>query len=162
MKMYIALITYSSINEKGNETKTKEHILFDALSYTEAEKRAYEYIENNDCGEGKVENITKKKIDDVILDPTAGFFFMCKVVYADFDENTGKEKNATMNILVEADSLQKSIKKTTESLSEMVVPYEFKSVTESPILEYIEYDLEANAAKIEVKTKLANAKHIRA
>ena len=57
-------ISFNHIDEKGNEKKTVEQHLFDAISYAEAEERMYKKAEIMIHGEFKLESVTKQKISD--------------------------------------------------------------------------------------------------
>ena len=141
-------ISFNHIDEKGNEKKTVEQHLFDAISYAEAEERMYKKAEIMIHGEFKLESVTKQKISDVFFFVQGEKWYKCKVSYIDIEDKTGKEKKVTSFMMIEADTVKQAYERMETSLNNMAVPFEITAISESPILEIFPYDAEERIQKL--------------
>lgn len=127
------------IDEAGHEHKVNETYLIDAVSYTDAETRIYEKMEELASGEFKVVNIKSSNISEIIGEGR-DFFYKVKISLITIDEELGKEKKATNYILVSAADIEQGLKNLKEGLSYLLVPYAVISIGLSPICEVFEYE----------------------
>jgi hypothetical protein len=134
-------VKYDKIDEQtGKEKSVTEPYLVDALSFTEAEERIHKEMEAYISGEFTVNGIKKEKLADVFPYESADKWYKCKVVYVDIDEKSGKEKKSGYQMLIMANTLQQACENLEKSLTGVIVPWELKSVAESPILDIFPYE----------------------
>lgn len=135
-------VKYDKIDEQSGKEKTvTEPYLVDALSFTEAEERIHKEMEAYISGEFEVSGIKKEKLADVFPYEDADKWYKCKVVYVDVDEKSGKEKKTGYNMLIMANNLKQACDNLSESLKDIIIPWEMKSVAESPILDIFPYEV---------------------
>jgi len=135
-------VKYDKIDEQSGKEKTvTEPYLVDALSFTEAEERMHKQMEAYISGEFEVAGIKKEKLADVFPFDDADKWYKCKVVYVDVDEKTGKEKKSAYAMLVMANTLKQACDNLEECLKDVIIPWEMKSVAESPILDIFPYEV---------------------
>jgi len=133
-------VKYEKIDEAtGKDKKVNEPYLVDAVSFTEAEARISEQLQSMISGEFSITNIKRVNYTDVFNFEVGDRWYKCKVSYVDVDEASGKEKKTSNYMLVLADNVDHAYERLHESLSEMIVPFEVPSISESPIIDIFPY-----------------------
>jgi len=150
-------IKYQKIDEATGKDKTiKESYLIDAVSFTEAEARAYKILEEEIGQEFIITNINPVNINDVFFDEDGEIWYKCKVVYIDADPSNGKEKKTGTFALAYANSIKDACEKLEKHLSEVLIPWEVKSIAETNIFDVFPYNAEEAAErKVEGMTPVA-------
>lgn len=138
-----------SINEKGMNVKKSEKYLFDALSFTEAEKRAYEELEG--YNEIEITKINPIKVSEIFLTGKGELFFKCKINYITLDEKSGKEKKKPAYVWVQAENTKNAEAYLTEGMKGTLSDWTCESIAETKIVEVFKYDLEKESKKLEEK-----------
>lgn len=134
-------VRYDTIDEQSGKEKTvTEPYLVDALSFTEAEERIHKEMQAYISGDFDVAGIRKEKLADVFPIEGADKWYKCKVVYVDVDEKSGKEKKNAYSMLVMASNLKEACENLEDCLKDVIIPWELKSITESPILDIFPYE----------------------
>jgi hypothetical protein len=133
----------------GKEKKVTEPYLVDAVSFTEAESRIHEEMQTMIRGDFQVTNIRKADYSDLFPDFPGDRWYKCKVSHLSIDENAGKEKKISSQMLVMADNVRDAYDNLMKGLSDMVVDFEVQSITESPLMDVFPYDAENAFAKKE-------------
>ncbi|BDD03396.1 DUF4494 domain-containing protein [Aureibacter tunicatorum] len=136
---FLCKIKYKKEDDKGVLKNITEQYLVDALSFTEAEARIYEEMSSIISGEFIVTNMTKSRITDVFEYDDIDLYHRCKVSYVLADEDSGKERKITNQMLVNAQDVKTAYDRMFESLSNMLVPFRVTEVVESPILEVFRF-----------------------
>ena len=133
-------VRYTKIDDKtGKEKKVNEPYLVDAISFTEAEARINKELEAYISSEFTVTNIRKANYTDVFTNEDGDRWFRCKVSYISVDEEAGKEKKVSNQMLIMASNVKDAYDKLQDSLSGMTIDYEINSITESPIMDFFPY-----------------------
>ena len=133
-------VKYTKIDENtGKEKKVTETYLIDAVSFTEAESRLYKEMEMMISGEFIVTGIRKANYTDIFPFDDGDRWFKSKVSYVSVDEEAGKEKKVSNQILVLAGDVKDAWDKIHESMKGMTVDYEINAIAESPILDFFPY-----------------------
>ena len=96
---FLCKATYLRIDEEGKQKKVVEELLFDAVSFTEAETKLYEAIGTDE--DLKVTHITKTKIVNIIDDAVSKDWYKVNTQVTTLDDKTLKEL-----VLVNAGSIQ--------------------------------------------------------
>ena len=89
---FICKVKYQKTDEDGRQTMVTEPYLIDAVSFTEAEARAFEKLGEELPGEFKVTNVSKSNITEIVPNEMAYDWYKCKVSFVMLDEDSGKEK----------------------------------------------------------------------
>ena len=135
---YLSKIRYQKEDEAGALLVHNEAYLFDAVSYTDAEAKAYGQIVSG-AGEFSVTSLTQMRLADIFFYDEGNKWFKAKVIYFSVDEKSGKEKKVVNYMLVNADGIDQALERITESLRTMLVPYETTDINLTPILEVFPY-----------------------
>ena len=128
-------VKYVKIDENGKEKKVTEPYLVDAVSFTEAEARIHTELEKMIHSDFIVTNISKSNVSELFPNENGDRWFKAKTTFVTVDEESGKEKKSNNYMLVEANNVKDAYEFLTEGLSDMIVPFEIPSVTESPIMD---------------------------
>lgn len=145
---YECKVKYLKIDQSGHERKINDNYLLDAVSFTDAETRIYQQMNQLTNGEFQVQNIKKSNISEVIPSETGEWWYKAKINLITIDEEAGKEKKVTNYILVMADDINHALKRVEEGLSYMLVPYVVTSIQLSTIAEVFPYDSELEPKEI--------------
>ncbi len=137
--MFECTVRYSkTIEGTDKQKRVNEVYLFDALTYTEAEKRAYEKMPEIISGDFMVTGIRKAHYAEVIPNEVGGYWFKVKVSFLLIDENSGKEKRVSQTVLTLAEDIRDAIDRTNEALNDSA-DFQVKAVNESNILDFFPY-----------------------
>jgi hypothetical protein len=132
-------IKYQKEDENGRMKNVTEPYLIDAVSYTEAEARIYQELGSVIQGEFEVPSITKSKISDIFHYEDAETWWKCKVTYIAADDQSGKEKKVTNQMLVSAMDLRQACERLLESLQGLLVTFDVVEIQQSPLVEIFPY-----------------------
>lgn len=149
-KWNLVKIIYNKIDEStGKDVKVKEQYFIDAVSFTEAEARAYKILEEEIGCEFVIDEIDdhSSKIHDVFF--TDGeWWFKARVEFTDADPSNGRDKKTKVWNFVQADSLKDAIEKLEKEFSDVLIPWEILSVTKKPeIVDFFPYNAEEISEK---------------
>lgn len=136
---YLTKVKYNKTDENGLLKQVTEQYLVDSESFTEAESRMYEQLEQKALGYFEVDAMSKTSYVDVFFYNDAYVWHKCKIQYYIADENTGKEKKVTQYMLVEAQTVKEAYDRIKESLSNMMVDFTVPDVIETKIVEVFDY-----------------------
>ncbi|MCR9066642.1 MAG: DUF4494 domain-containing protein [Cytophagales bacterium] len=132
-------IKFQQVIEDDKVKNITEAYLFDAVSYTDAEARAYDYLAG---GRPNFElyAITKMKLAEVFVqDNDADIWFKCRVQYIIFDEKTKQEKKTAVTMLINANDLKEAYEALVQRLG-MGEDYIISDIGATKILEVIPYE----------------------
>jgi len=138
MIWYLARISSIQQDERGNNKVVTQDYLFDAVSYTDAEARAYAHCAE-ELKEFSVKKITQEKYNEIFYadkDLTDCGYWKVKTNYIVFDERSQKEKKVPFLFLVCADDLKEAHEVTVEKLGK-VQDYRVESITSTNLLDII-------------------------
>lgn len=146
MKNYFSIkASFQKVDENGKTKKVKETYLLDALSFTEGEARINKELEQIVSGDFTVTNMAQSNISEVFHNPNGDRWFKAKVKFVDIDRDSGKEKKTSRYMLVEANNVKDAYEFLEEELSSWLIPHETPAISESPIVEVFEYDVEVES-----------------
>lgn len=136
---YECKVKYLKIDQSGHERKVSDNYLLDAVSFTDAETRIYNEIQQLTNGEFQVTNIKKSNVIEVVPSDTGEWWYKAKISLITIDEEAGKEKKNTNYILVQANDPNHALEVLDKGLSYLLVPYTVTGVQLSPILDVFPY-----------------------
>lgn len=134
-------IAYQKVMENGLEKNATETYYFEALSFTEAEKRAIEYIRPFINGEFEVTAVGRKKYSEVFYNDSdaADLWFHAKVMFVTLDEKTGGEKYTPSFMLVQAADIRDAIKHLDEQMRGTLGDYTIAEMKVTAIMDVVRY-----------------------
>ncbi|MBQ3634012.1 MAG: DUF4494 domain-containing protein [Bacteroidales bacterium] len=137
--LFECTVRYSKAME-GTDTQKRvnEVYLFDALTYTEAEKLAYERLQEVISTEFQVTGIRKARYAEVLPNEVGGYWYKVKTQFICVDENNGKEKRVSQMVLTLAENIKDAIERTEKEMGD-TPDFMVKAVNESPILDFFPY-----------------------
>lgn len=138
LNYFIATLNVERIMEDGTSKKVREDYLIDAMSFTEAEEKAVGEMEGHD-GEFEVTRIVRPRLAGVMTSDSDRFFRV-KITETTFDDNTMCEKKTTKAYIVQSSDLVKAVQAVISSMGLVASDWEFNSVTETAIVDYIRHD----------------------
>lgn len=148
-KWYTCKVKYNRYDDEGRFKTVTEPYLVDAVSFTEAESRIYEKVGDLVDGDFFVTTINKSNISDIFHFDDTDKWYATKVKYISVDDESGKEKKITSNMLVAATNVKDAYEKIEEGLSTMLVPYDITSIVESPIIDIFPFESSEDSAEEE-------------
>ena len=135
-KWFACKVKYTKQLENGALKRVSERYLFEAVTFTDAEKRVYEELEEVIRGEFMVTGIAPMNVHDIISYDDSETWHKVKVVYDNSYSDTEKVKKVSQHMLVTASSVKEAYERVTESL-ESVLPggFEIPDIRLSNIVE---------------------------
>jgi hypothetical protein len=153
---YESRVKYLKIDQGGYERKVNDNYLLDAISFTDAEARIFQKMQEITSADFQVTNIKKSNITEVIPSESGEWWYKAKISIITIDEEAGKEKKVNQYILIMADDIEHALKRLNEGLSYMLVPYVVTAIQLSTISEVYPYDdVELQPKVVEPKAKQA-------
>ncbi|MBX2951924.1 MAG: DUF4494 domain-containing protein [Leadbetterella sp.] len=134
-----AKIKFVQEDEKGVARNVGQVYLFDAVSYTDAEARAYQHLAA-EVPDFQLTGLTKMKLNEVYFEENSSeIWFKCKVSYIVFDEKSQREKKVPYTFLLNAHTI-KDAYIILESKLGTVQDYIITDIGATKILDVIPYE----------------------
>lgn len=136
-------VRYDKTMDDGVARKVTETYLLDALTFTEAEKRATEEMEAYISGEFRVVTEKIANISEVVTtdDDSADKFYKVKHNLITIDEKTGKEKKQPQYIIIQAASVDDARDRYKQYIKGWLVDVVLEAVSETKYMDYFTYKL---------------------
>ena len=122
-------------DSEGSEVKKTEQFVLDAFTYTEAETRMVEIIDNIGIRPFEITHITKTNLVEVIRFADCNKWFKVKVVLTTVDDSKGTEKEANQFLLISAEDVKDAFEKVKTHMNAVHVGYLIPSVVYQKISE---------------------------
>lgn len=152
-KWFECKVKYSKIDEQSGKDKTiSEPYLVDAMSFTEAESRINEKLNEFIHTEFMVVSLSKANYSEIFPQEEGDFWYKCKVSFVTIDENAGKEKKVTTQMLIMANTVKHAYDNLTDALTSGAFEFDIVSIVKSAIVDIFPYN--ADDEKIKGKTLL--------
>lgn len=144
-------IAYEKTMEDGMPKRVRESYVVDALSFTEAEKRASEEVSSYISGAFDVVDIKKATYKEIFFsdDASADRWYKAKLQFITIDEKTEKEKRSNVYYLVHAANFQQAVSNINEVMGGTMIDYVIASVAETVIMDVFEANAPATESKPE-------------
>lgn len=135
-------VKYDKMMENGIQKTVTEPYLFDALSFTEAEKRIVEEVQPFISGELTISDIKRKRFAEVLLNDRGDRYYKARLQYLTLDEKSGTEKKTNVNMLVQASSLREALEIVEKEMDKTMIDYVIHTISETPIIDLFPYKSE--------------------
>jgi hypothetical protein len=133
-------VKYKKVLESGSEQMVTENFLLDAVSFTDAETRMIQKMQEMvKGGEFSVMDIKKSKIAEIFEYENGEWWYKVTVNMVTIDEEAGREKKLRAYYLIMADDINEALKRLDESLSYLVIPYVVTAIAVSTIVDVFPY-----------------------
>lgn len=132
-------VNYVKVDQDGRERKVNEVYLIDAVSFTDAEARTIEQMQQVIRGEFHISNIKKSNIVEIFPHDNGAYWYKAKITLIAIDEKAGKEKKVNNYFLVAADDFKEAYLRLEEGLSYILVPYQTTAMALSAIVDVFPY-----------------------
>ena len=135
-------VRYDKTMEDGVIRKVTENYLLDALSFTEAEKRATEEMEAYISGEFTVVTEKITNIAEVVTTDyaSADKFYKVKYSLITINEKTGKEKKQAQYIIIQASSVDDARDRYKQHIKGWLTDVVLEAVSETKYMDYFPYN----------------------
>lgn len=131
-------VRYDDINESGKSVVKNETYLVEAMDFSEAEDNSVVFLSQFNRTEIKVVSIKRSKISEMILGKGGEEnYFEAKVKTEEVDADSGRSKQISMSVFVEATDLIKARELVEEFTSTWLVDTRITSIAESKIFSVI-------------------------
>lgn len=137
---YSCKVKYQKVDQHGNQIKAADTYLIQAISYTDAETRLYEIMDQMIRVEFQVIAISKANFEDIINSEDGVDWYKIKASALSFDEDSGKERKITSYYLNSAASILDSLQKMLEYFSDSINDYVIQSVAITTINDVFPFD----------------------
>ncbi len=140
MNWFKVKVSYEAVTEDGLMKRMSEAYLIDALTFAEAEEKAYKELEG--YTDVRVSGVKVAKIAEIIREKeaTKNKWYRCKVMMLTIDENKGTEKKMPFVYMVEAPDFKAANTNLYLFLAEYLCDLEIASITETDIVEVLDYE----------------------
>ncbi len=133
-------VKYMKVSESGSEQMVAENFLLDAVSFTDAETRMINKMQEIvKGGEFSVIDIKKSRIAEIFQYDDGEWWYKVTINLVTVDEEAGKEKKLRTYYLIMADTINEALKRLEESLSYLVIPYVVTAIAVSTIVDVFPY-----------------------
>lgn len=126
--------------ENGLVKKVTEKYLVEAVSFSDAETRFIEYINQYISGEYSISGIKIAKYSEIFDKEDGDRYFDCKVQFITLDEKTEIEKKQNVKMLVKANDIREAMKNIDEGMKGTMVDYSSVLIKETDIIDIYKYE----------------------
>lgn len=133
---FLAKVLYTAQMENGDFRRKIEHLVFEALTYTDCEAAIYKYMESVTRAEFTIMKIDRFQVESYFITPldcSEAPFFLAKTERVNLDDVTIKER-----ILIQCNSIEQA-RQVAEDVASSNGAYKaiIKSIVETKITDYI-------------------------
>lgn len=136
--LYESKVKCARVQEQDGTVKMETEVyMVDAFTFAEAEARITGEVEPCCNGEFDVVALKRSNIKEICEGEglSDGKWFNCKLELVTLDEQAGKERKSSYNILVLAGNIAEAKNYLEQHMQGTVTDWELKSITETKILE---------------------------
>lgn len=130
---------YMKTHENGQVKKTTEVYLVKAESFKEAETKVEDYAHIYGIRDFTIKGIRIVNLSEVILSGGSGYYSI-RISFITLDENTGREKVRSVNMLVSADNIEHAKQVINIAMKDSMIDYRIVSIKESKIIDTIGWE----------------------
>lgn len=132
------IVAVAVVEDKDGEVKkVRKTIVVEAVSFAEAEEKAFDSMRDYSTGDVEVLNITPAAFREVYSSSEGDDdkFYKGTVDYITLNENTGKPKKTKQSMLIQANCLNRATRYLDEIMRKSMVDYSSVSVSETQVFD---------------------------
>lgn len=133
---FLAKVLYTAQRHDGAFERKIEHLVFEALTYTDCEAAIYKHMESVTRAEFTIMKIDRFAIDKLIMGKEPNLYFLVKQEWDSVDGQTIKEKILIAAKFIEDAKTLLSLDNTNNVLGTNQLPV-IRSIVETKITDYI-------------------------
>lgn len=133
---FLAKVLYTAQRHDGAFERKIEHLVFEALTYTDCEAMIYKYMESVTRAEFTIMKIDRFAIDKLIMGKEPNLYFLVKQEWDSVDGQTIKEKILIAAKFIEEAKTLLSLDNGDNILGTNQLPV-IRSIVETKITDYI-------------------------
>lgn len=134
---YQVKVKYTKQLENGKFKRVSEPYLINAISFTDAENRAYEEIGQMIRGEFSITGCNPKNFADVVEHDNVDYWFEGTIKFQSMEDE--KSKAVTQKILVSGADISDAFDNIKENCNKFMSDYEIVGISKSSILDVFPY-----------------------
>ena len=141
MKYFEVGVRYQKTTEDGQNKVVTEKFLLDAVSFTEAEKRIIEEMQQYSNLDISVISEKITNISEVVTteDAAADKFYKVKMNIITVNENSGRERKTPQTIIIQAASVDDARKRFDSYIKGWLTDVALEAVSETKYMDYFCY-----------------------
>lgn len=128
-------VNIKKFSEEGYSTSNSEQHVIQAYTYTEAEAGIHQVMSKMGGGSFEISKITKTNISEVHPNEHSDKWFKAKVALVTLDEESGKERQTSIYMLVGGENILEVYNQVKEIMKGYGSGYVIPSITYTKILE---------------------------
>ena len=133
---FLAKVLYTAQRHDGAFERKIEHLVFEALTYTDCEAMIYKYMESVTRAEFTIMKIDRFQVDKLIMGKEPNLYFLVKQEWDSVDGPPIKEKILIAAKFIEEAKTLLSLDNTNNVLGTNQLPV-IRSIVETKITDYI-------------------------
>lgn len=133
---FLAKVLYTAQRHDGAFERKIEHLVFEALTYTDCEAMIYKYMESVTRAEFTIMKIDRFQVDKLIMGKEPKLYFLVKQEWDSVDGQTVKEKILIAAKFIEDAKTLLALNNTESIIANIHLPI-VKSIVETKITDYI-------------------------
>lgn len=133
---FLAKVLYTAQLPNGAFERKIEHLVFEALTYTDCEAMIYKYMESVTRAEFTIMKIDRFQVDKLIMGKEPNIYFLIKQEWDSVDGQPIKEKILIAAKFIEEAKTLLALDNTASIIGNVQLPT-IKSIVETKITDYI-------------------------
>jgi hypothetical protein len=138
-------VKYTKQLDNGTFKRVSEPYLISAMSFSDAESRAYEEVGSFVRGEFVITAIKRENIHDIFQYEDADVWYKTTIAFQSESDESEKSKVVKQTLLTTAHSVKQATERINESLSGMMLDYTIKGTVESALVDVFPFNNEEAA-----------------
>ena len=130
-------ISYEKTLENGKQKKVTECYIVNAVSFTDAEAKVIDHVQDVITGLFEVKSIRKYKVAEIVPSELGDTYFKCKLNFITLDEKSGLQKKTAVYMLVDAENLDKAKVLLVEHMKSTMADYSIEKIEETKLMAVI-------------------------
>jgi Domain of unknown function (DUF4494) len=144
LKNYLVKCKFIREFTDGTVKRVTEPYIIQAVSFSDAEERAYKEVGEYVRGEFHITAISIQNIQDVFFYDDTDLIFKVGIGYVSENPDTGKERSVSHTYLVNAHKVEEATKRMHENMKGLLAQYEIGEVKKTKIVDVFFYEPESD------------------
>lgn len=128
--------------EGGVTKKVNEPYLVNALTFTEAEARVTDEMQQCISEDFTVTAVKKSNISEIFHSTDGDLWYKAKLAFISVNEKTGTEKRENVYYLVQASDFHGALRNITKEMNGTMMDYVILSIVETKIVDVLDIELD--------------------
>lgn len=133
-------IKYLKTFENGKQKRVTEDYIFEAECFTDAEKKAYQYAQNEGFADSQITSVKNCRFTDIVLrnnECCEPLWYKVKLDVITLNEKSGKEQHTTWTLLIAGQCFQDAEEAVGNYMAQSVCDTRLLSIAQTKIADVI-------------------------